>query len=116
MDHTEMRDGVFWILTVLAGGRHHGYALLKEVADASSGAVTLKVTTLYAALDRLQERGLVAEDGDEVVDGRLRRYFRLSDAGAAALRSEADRMEAKLRQAKLVLRPLGAGSRSAATP
>ena len=46
---------------------------------ALKGESELKVATLYAALERLEREGLVAVDGDEAVDGRLRRYFRLTD-------------------------------------
>ena len=48
-------------------------------------------------------------DGDEVVDGRLRRYFRLTDAGATVLEQQVARIEANAKQARarLVLRPAG---------
>ena len=99
MTKPELREPSFWVLTALAAGRSHGYALIQETAVLSSGRVDLKVPTLYAALDRLRDQGLVADDGDEVIDGRLRRYFRLTDAGEARLREEIVRMEANARQA-----------------
>ncbi|MFC5503224.1 PadR family transcriptional regulator [Lysinimonas soli] len=104
MKSVELREPSFWVLTALAGGRSHGYALIQETKSLSSGRVELKVPTLYAALDRLREQGLVAPDGDEVTDGRLRRFFRLTDDGAARLREEIERMEANARQAKSRLR------------
>ena len=88
-----MREPTFWVLVTLAAGRRHGYALMQEVRDGSEGRVELKVATLYAALERLEREGLVAVDGDEAVDGRLRRYFRLTDLGAQALRAEIERMK-----------------------
>jgi PadR family transcriptional regulator PadR len=100
MSRPELREPSFWILTALAAGRSHGYALIGETSVLSSGRVELKVPTLYAALDRLRDEGLVALDGDEVVDGRLRRYFRLTDDGDARLREEITRLEANIRQAK----------------
>lgn len=100
MAQTELRESSFWILTALAAGRNHGYALINETRESSHGRVDLKVPTLYAALDRLREQGLVALDGDEVLHGRLRRYFRLTDAGASRLSDEIARMEASARQAK----------------
>ena len=100
MTKSELREPSFWILTALAAGRNHGYALIQETAELSSGRVDLKVPTLYAALDRLRDQGLVAIDGDEVIDGRLRRYFRLTDEGASRLGAEIERMEANVRQAK----------------
>jgi PadR family transcriptional regulator PadR len=103
----EMREPTFWVLVALAGGRRHGYALMQEVREASEGRVELKVASLYAALERLEGEGLVAIDGDEAVDGRLRRYYRLTDLGAKALRVEVERIEtnAKHARARLSLRP-----------
>jgi PadR family transcriptional regulator PadR len=97
---SEMREPTFWVLTVLTGGRRHGYALMEESRILSEGRVNLKAATLYAALDRLGQQGWVALDGDEVVDGRLRRYFRLTDEGAVALETEAARLEANAAQAR----------------
>jgi PadR family transcriptional regulator PadR len=96
----EMREPTFWVLTVLAGARHHGYALMKEANDLSHGTVKLKVATLYAALDRLTEEGLVIPDGDELVDGRARRYFRITDDGASRLEDEVRRLEANAANAR----------------
>ncbi len=100
MADTAMREPTFWILTALVAERRHGYALIQEVANLSQGRVELKVTTLYAALDRLSQQGLVVPDGDEVTDGRLRRFFRLSSSGRAALTAEIDRMEQNARDAR----------------
>jgi DNA-binding PadR family transcriptional regulator len=61
--------------------------------------VRLKVGTLYAALDRLQAEGLVAAAGDEIVAGRLRRYFELTEPGAASLAAESERQAANARRA-----------------
>lgn len=95
-----MREPTFWILTSLAGGVQHGYAVLESVERLSSGAVHLKVPTLYAALDRLLKEGLIEFDREEVVDGRTRRYFGLSNEGAARLRREVDRMERSAARAR----------------
>lgn len=96
----EMREPTFWILTSLVDGPRHGYAVLEEVQKLSRRAVELKVATLYAALDRLTKEGLIAHDHDEVVEGRTRRYFRLTDAGDARLRAEVERMQQAVRQAR----------------
>jgi DNA-binding PadR family transcriptional regulator len=97
---TEMREPTFWVLTVLAAGRRHGYALIREASELSGGRVDLKVATLYAALERLEKAGWVAPDGDETVDGRQRRYFRLTAEGNQALTDEVARIEANASQAK----------------
>lgn len=103
-------DSAFWILTALASGRRHGYAIVQEVAARSDGAVRLKATTLYTVLERLAREQLVETDGDEVVAGRTRRYFRLTTPGAARLQQETDLLEARVRTARAQLtrfRPVG---------
>lgn len=97
MSSGELREPAFWILTSLTGGRQHGYAIIQAVADLSEGRVALAVTTLYASLERLQKDGLVQGDGDEVVSGRLRRYFAITSEGEQRLADEAARLDAKLR-------------------
>lgn len=105
-----MREPTFLILTALARSRHHGYSLLTETKKLSGGRVTLQPGSLYTTLDRLKEEGLVQEAGDEVVDGRLRRYYTLTDEGAGALTTEISRLEANADAARLSLRVRAAGS------
>ncbi|HEU5111278.1 MAG TPA: helix-turn-helix transcriptional regulator [Micromonosporaceae bacterium] len=88
-----MREPTFLILTALAGGPRHGYGIVQDVAALSGGRVTLLPGTLYTALDRLTAQGLVERDREEVIDGRLRRYYRLSAAGLAALDAETARLK-----------------------
>ncbi|MFG2004406.1 PadR family transcriptional regulator [Spirillospora sp. NPDC048911] len=92
MGGRSMQEPSFLILSVLAAGPQHGYAIMTEVSDISEGRVALRAGTLYAALDRLRGEGLVEVDREEVVDTRLRRYYRISAAGAERLAAEADRM------------------------
>jgi DNA-binding PadR family transcriptional regulator len=66
---------------------------LPKAAKLSDGRVRLAAGTLYGALDRLAEQGLVLADRQEVVEGRTRRYYRLTDHGVRALQGEAARME-----------------------
>ncbi|MFU8853746.1 PadR family transcriptional regulator [Micromonospora sp. SL1-18] len=87
-----MREPTFLILTALAGGPRHGYGIIQEVAVLSGQRGTLLPGTLYTALDRLTAQGLVEPDREEVVDGRLRRYYRLTPGGLDALRTETARM------------------------
>ncbi|MDI6102456.1 PadR family transcriptional regulator [Actinoplanes sp. NEAU-A12] len=88
-----MREPTFWILAALAPEPRHGYGVIREVARLSTGHLTLQAGTLYAALDRLTAQGLVEPDREEVVDGRPRRYYRLTSDGAAALDAEAERRQ-----------------------
>ncbi len=102
-----MHEPTFLILTALADEPRHGYGIVQEVEALSSGRVTLRPGTLYAALDRLAEEGLVEVEREEVVASRLRRYYRLSGAGAAALSEEAERIAANARAARRRLRRAG---------
>jgi DNA-binding PadR family transcriptional regulator len=87
-----MHEATFLVLTALAGASQHGYGILTDIAELSGGRVRLRAGTLYAALDRLRTEGLVEVDREEVVDGRLRRYYRLTPEGARALAAEAIRL------------------------
>ncbi|RJK96137.1 PadR family transcriptional regulator [Vallicoccus soli] len=103
MPSDRLQEPSFLILSALAGGPMHGYAVLQEVGELSRGSVRLRVGTLYGALDRLAGEGLVAVDREEVVDSRLRRYYRLTGLGAERLEAEALRSR---RQAEAALRRL----------
>jgi len=103
MGQPRLQEPSFLILASLATGAQHGYGVLKDVEAQSNGAVTLRVGTLYGALDRLTSEGLVEVDREEVVASRLRRYYRLTDAGRQLLAAEASRTR---RQADVALRRL----------
>ena len=87
----ELREPTWLVLTALAGGRLHGYGITREVEQLSEGRLRLRAGTLYAALDRLVGEGVVVASGEEVVDGRLRRYYELSHEGRVVLAEEARR-------------------------
>jgi DNA-binding PadR family transcriptional regulator len=102
-----MQEPTFLILTALADEARHGYGVMQEVTALSAGRVTLRPGTLYAALDRLVAEGLVAVEREEVVASRLRRYYRLTGAGATALSEESERLAANARVARRRLRKAG---------
>ena len=89
-----MQEATFMILTALADGAQHGYGIITDVRDISGGRVRLRAGTLYMALDRLRADELIAVDREEVVDGRLRRYYRLTPEGTKLLADEAARLQA----------------------
>ena len=99
-----MQEPTFFILTALAEQPLHGYGVIRAVNDLSDGRITLRAGTLYAALDRLTEEGLLVVDREEAVDGRLRRYYRLTDDGGSALSAEVDRMRTNAAMAAARLR------------
>ncbi|GLY76061.1 PadR family transcriptional regulator [Actinoallomurus iriomotensis] len=87
-----MSEPTYFILASLLDGPLHGYAIIKRAEELSGGQVRLAVGTLYGALDRLASNGLIAIDREEIVDGRPRRYFTITDDGADAVTQEAKRM------------------------
>jgi DNA-binding PadR family transcriptional regulator len=92
MTELPMREPTFLILTALAAGPQHGYGIMTDVAQISDGRVRLRAGTLYAALNRLAVENLVEVDREEIVDARLRRYYRLTPDGTQRLAAEVDRM------------------------
>ncbi|GAA1499485.1 PadR family transcriptional regulator [Dactylosporangium maewongense] len=102
-----LQEPTFLVLTALTGEPLHGYGILQQVTALSGGAVVLGAGTLYGALDRLAEQGLVAVEREEAVDGRLRRYYRLTDEGAARLATEVERLRRNANAAAAGLRRRG---------
>ncbi len=100
-----MQEATFLILTALAAGSQHGYGIITDVQAISAGRVQLKAGTLYAALERLRADKLIEVDREEIVDSRLRRYYRLMPAGAELLAAEAARLQANARVAISRLTP-----------
>src|ERR1700722_4379018 len=93
MSDSPLREPTFLILTALAQCPQHGYGIMIDVERMSDGRVKLRPGTLYAALDRVVAEGLVEADREEVVDGRLRRYYRLTPRGGDRLAAEVARIQ-----------------------
>jgi PadR family transcriptional regulator, regulatory protein PadR len=87
-----MREPTYFVLAALLAGPLHGYAIIKRAEEMSDGRVRLATGTLYTALDRLTAEGFVRLVSEELVAGRMRRSYGLTDEGSAALRAEAQRM------------------------
>jgi DNA-binding PadR family transcriptional regulator len=93
----------FEILLALADGEQHGYSIMREVERRSAGAVALHPGTLYRALARLLEGGLIeelAERPDPEHDDERRRYYRLTAKGIAVARAETDRLASQVASAR----------------
>jgi PadR family transcriptional regulator PadR len=92
-----MNEPTYFTLAALLDGPLHGYGIVKRASELSGGRLRIAAGTLYGVLDRLREQGLVADEGQEIIDGRARRSYRLTGAGEAALTEEAERMQAAAR-------------------
>lgn len=104
-----MSEQMFLVLTALAGSPRHGYGIVQSVHELSEGRMKLRVGTLYGVLDRLVADGWAEPDREEIHQGRLRRYYRLTSAGVAVLAAETARLAANVRAARTVLRARGVG-------
>ena len=86
---------VFHILLAVADSERHGYAIIKEVEARTGGKVVLSTGTLYQAIKRLLDDGLIEETsaapGRGSDDGR-RRYYRLTPFGREVAQAEVHRM------------------------
>ena len=91
MTESNGRDPGLLVLISLAGGPKHGHAILLDVADFAG--LRLGPGTLYGALARLEESGLIE---GLPLDGR-RRPYRLTGSGAAALRGRLMGLDAAVR-------------------
>lgn len=96
---------VIHILLALSDGAAHGYAIKQAVEERTGGSIRLGPGTLYEAIQRLQEDGLIQEDGGRGADPAngqqaQRRYYSLTSRGWDVLRDELRRLDAVLEQAR----------------
>jgi DNA-binding PadR family transcriptional regulator len=83
------------VLVCLAEGDRHGYAIKREIAQRTDGRVQLGPGSLYGAIGKLTEQGLIEESDqrpEEHLDDERRRYYRLTSDGRSVLRAEAARL------------------------
>ena len=90
---------VFEILLCLVEDTRHGYAIMRQVEERTGGRIRLLPGTLYRAVHRLIEEGLIEEADqppDAESDDQRRIYYRLTDSGLKAAEAEAERLAATL--------------------
>ena len=103
-----LRPVEFQVLLSLAQGERHGYGILQEASSLSEGEAPLEPGTLYRALRRMLQAGLVVESArrpDAERPDERRRYYRLTDLGrrvAAAEGARLQRLVAAARAQKLL--------------
>jgi len=91
------------VLVALADGERHGYGIMLEVRERTGGRVRLGPGTLYGAIKRLKEGGVIEESGGEsgiVTDDERRRYYRLTGFGREVLAAEVARLDGLVRAAR----------------
>ena len=87
-----LTPAVFHVLLALADGERHGYAIMLEVAESTSGRIKMGPGTLYGTIKRLLEARMIEESDerpDPDLDDERRRYYRLTGLGQRAVRAEA---------------------------
>jgi DNA-binding PadR family transcriptional regulator len=98
-----LTPAVFHILVALGDGESHGYAIMQDILTRTSGSVRLSPGTLYGAVGRLLEDGLIEEldeRPDPKMDDTRRRYYRLTNLGIRVLAAETARLAELLRAAR----------------
>lgn len=82
------------VLLALADADRHGYGIIKEVERQTAGTLSPGTGTLYAALQRMQDEGLIADSDRSPApdEDQRRKYYRLTEAGRAAARAETRRL------------------------
>ncbi|MGD9905110.1 MAG: PadR family transcriptional regulator [Vicinamibacterales bacterium] len=101
-DHLPLSVPVFQILLSLSDRDLHGYAIIQDIGTRTGGEVQLTASTLYAAVKRLLDGGLVEEVGAarSAGDDPRRRYYHLTDDGVAVARAEAARLARAVEMAR----------------
>jgi DNA-binding PadR family transcriptional regulator len=87
-----LQEPTLYILLSLHGGEKHGYAILKEVAELSNERIKLSTGTLYGALYRLLDQGLI-ERVDSKNGARGKKAYRLTCSGMEVFDAEVGRMK-----------------------
>jgi len=95
--HLPLTNVSLYVLLAVADDPLHGYGIIKDVERRTDGLVVLEAGTLYAAVKRLRDAGLLQADlSRRSGDDSRRRYYRLSALGKRVLRAECDRLRAVL--------------------
>jgi len=99
---TPLTPAMFNVLLALADGDKHGYAILKDVAEQTSGEVQLGTGTLYGIIKRLLIEGLIVElrNRPSAGDDSRRRYYRLTPEGREKAAAEAARLAKMVARAR----------------
>jgi DNA-binding PadR family transcriptional regulator len=98
---------VFEIALALAAGERHGYEIMQDVERRTDGKISLHPGTLYRALGRLLDQGLIEELDERPAageDDERRRYYKLTPLGQAVARAEVERLASQVTAARRLFR------------
>ena len=94
----------FHIMVSLAGGEQHGYGIMQDVLNRTTGKVRLWPATLYGSIKRLIEAELIEESDERPapeLDDARRRYYRLTALGRRVLDAECERLQELVRSIQM---------------
>jgi DNA-binding PadR family transcriptional regulator len=94
----------FHIMVSLAGGEQHGYGIMQDVLNRTTGKVRLWPATLYGSIKRLIEADLIEESDERPapeLDDARRRYYRLTGLGKRVLDAECERLQELVRSIRV---------------
>jgi len=98
-----LTPATFHILVAVADEDRHGYAVIKDVAARTRGALKLSPGTLYRSIDRMVQQGLIREISTRPardMDDERRRYYRITPFGRDVVMAEARRLAQMLELAR----------------
>jgi DNA-binding PadR family transcriptional regulator len=90
----------FYILLALGEGKAHGWALIKRINEMTAGDANPSSGSLYLAMTRLEDAGLIEGAAAPAGEDARRRYYRLTRQGRAVARAEAERLSRLVRHAR----------------
>jgi PadR family transcriptional regulator PadR len=99
------------ILQVAAPGPIHGYAIAQRIQQISRDALQVQQGSLYPALHRLENRGLLAAEWKESDTGRDAKFYRLTPKGRSQLKAETANWARLSEAVGLILRTAEGGAR-----
>jgi len=103
--HLPLTHVVYHVLLSLSTAPRHGYGIIKDVSRRTDGAVELEAGTLYGAVKRLRDDGLIRDERPPAGADARRRYYALTPLGREVLEAECARLAAMVawaREARLI--------------
>jgi transcriptional regulator len=112
-DRSDLPQGTLdlLILKVVALGPVHGYAIAQRLQQTSRDVVQVRQGTLYPALHRLENRGVLAAEWRESETGREAKFYKLTAKGRAQLKTETESWERLTEVVALIMRGQMGGAR-----